>query len=271
MEKIIRYVWIDEKNTKSEYAIIPKCYQVCIMSSLVMNPDYKIIIHTNKPLLWDNLKHESNIVNEIIPSYYFDEVNKLGIKRVAHKSDYIRYSILYNYGGIYSDTDIFMLKSLDNLLDNKVVLAREKPSTVCCAFIMTEPGHKLFKDIIDEYHNDYQGDKWLYNSQYILRSRAKLYNDIKILEYKFGMFYPNWKKFPMCMFYDYHHIDNKEDISRKFPGYAQHIWSSTPCGDRLKKYINENCLDVGDNGKDKTYIYQLVQFIYREYYKIIGG
>lgn len=268
MEKIIRYVWID--GSSSENAIIPKCYQVCIMSAMVMNPDYQIVIHSNKPLLWDDLKRPSNIVNEIIPQRYMDLVNQLEIKRVAHKSDYIRYSILKEQGGIYSDTDIFMLKSLDDLLDYKVVLAREKPTTVCCAFIMAEAGHKLFDDIIKEYHNDYRGDEWLYNSQLMLRKYAKTYDDIKILEYSKGMFYPNWKMFPMSMFYDEHIINSKEDISKKFGGYAQHIWSSTPFGDRLKKYINENCIGIQDKNKDKSYIYQLIQFIYREYYKMIG-
>lgn len=273
IDKVIKYVWIDERSN-DEYAHISKCYQVCIMSSLVANPDYKVIIYSNKPIYWDDLKPNGvkydNLVNEIISEDDINEVNNLGIKIVAHKSDYIRYKILLQDGGIYADTDIFMLKSLDDLLDNKVVLAREKPTTVCCAFIMAQSGHNIFKDILDKYHDDYKPNEWLYNSQYILRSRAKAYSDIKILEYKEGFFYPNWKSYPMCIYYDNHIISNREDIGKKFIGYAQHIWSSTPAGDRLKSYINENCLGIRDINSNKTYIFQLIQYIYREYYNIIG-
>lgn len=269
IDKIVRYVWIDENHSDSEYAIIPKAYQICIMSAVVMNPDYQVVIHTNKPLLWDDLLHETpHIKNEIIPEAYFKMVDSLGIKRVAHKSDYIRYSILYKQGGIYSDTDVFMIRSLDDLLDNRMVLAREKPATICCAFMMNEPGHELFADVLEKYRTDYQPDEWLYNSQRVLRNEAKKYDDINILEYEKGFFYPNFKPFPMCMLYDNYPINSIEDIHKKFKCYSHHIWSSTPYGDKLKAYINENCIGV-QNPEDKSYIAQLIGFIYREYYKLV--
>ena len=40
-------------------------------------------------------------------------------KKWAFVSDYCRLWVLYNYGGIYLDTDIEILKPLDDLLDNK--------------------------------------------------------------------------------------------------------------------------------------------------------
>lgn len=36
----------------------------------------------------------------------------------AQVSDYARYWIIYNYGGIYLDTDVELIKSLDDLSDN---------------------------------------------------------------------------------------------------------------------------------------------------------
>ena len=52
-------------------------------------------------------------------------LNGATIREWAHKSDYLRYSILYHYGGIYMDTDALSLNSFDPLLSSQVVLARQ--------------------------------------------------------------------------------------------------------------------------------------------------
>jgi len=45
-------------------------------------------------------------------------------KKYAYASDYIRAWVLYNYGGIYMDTDVEVLKSFDPLLDG-IILGNE--------------------------------------------------------------------------------------------------------------------------------------------------
>ena len=49
-------------------------------------------------------------------------------KKYAFAADYIRLYAVYNYGGIYMDMDIEVLKSFDDLLDKPYMLAVERPN-----------------------------------------------------------------------------------------------------------------------------------------------
>lgn len=101
--KIIHYVWLGGKE-KSELAA------TCIKSFKTHNPDYQI-------KEWN----ESNIL----------EINNFQVNRAieeknwAYASDIIRVYALKEYGGIYLDTDVLLIKSLDSLLDNELFLSYE--------------------------------------------------------------------------------------------------------------------------------------------------
>ena len=49
-------------------------------------------------------------------------------KKYAFVADYIRFYALYNYGGIYLDSDVEVLKSFDNLLNLRYFIGKEKDS-----------------------------------------------------------------------------------------------------------------------------------------------
>ena len=46
-------------------------------------------------------------------------------KKFAYVSDYARIKALYQYGGIYMDTDVRVYKPFDDLLNNKCILGFE--------------------------------------------------------------------------------------------------------------------------------------------------
>ncbi|MCD7809089.1 MAG: glycosyl transferase, partial [Erysipelotrichaceae bacterium] len=46
-------------------------------------------------------------------------------KNYAFLSDYVRLRIIYEHGGIYLDTDVEVIKSLDGLLNNKAYFGFE--------------------------------------------------------------------------------------------------------------------------------------------------
>ena len=58
------------------------------------------------------LWNESNFDVNIIP--YVKEAYKA--KRYAFVSDYVRYWALYNYGGVYFDTDVELIKPVNQVL-----------------------------------------------------------------------------------------------------------------------------------------------------------
>ena len=53
------------------------------------------------------------------PEFRIIEWNALKDKNYAIASDYARLSILKKYGGVYMDTDMFLLANPSNLLTNK--------------------------------------------------------------------------------------------------------------------------------------------------------
>lgn len=95
MEKIIHYCWFG-KNPKSELILR------CIESWKKYCPDYKIIE-------WNESNFDINMYEYTKQAY--------SLKKYAFVSDVVRLWAIYNYGGIYLDTDVELYKSLDELLN----------------------------------------------------------------------------------------------------------------------------------------------------------
>jgi hypothetical protein len=92
--KIIHYCWFGTNP-------LPGLAQKCIESWKLYFPDYEI-------KEWN----ESNYnVHKIA---YIDEA--YSAKKYAFVSDYARFDILYQYGGIYFDTDVEVIKPFDDIL-----------------------------------------------------------------------------------------------------------------------------------------------------------
>lgn len=74
-------------------------------------------------------------------------------KRYAFVSDYVRLKALYDYGGIYLDTDMYIIKNLDALLNNTVFFGFEESN---CAFISagiigSTPGNTFIQQVLKHY------------------------------------------------------------------------------------------------------------------------
>ena len=101
--KIIHYAWFSQ-------APIPEKLQRCIDSWREKCPDYEIV-------RWD----ESNF--DYMKYTYTRQAYKA--KKWAFIPDIARLEILYEYGGFYLDTDVELLKSLDELRFQKGFCGRE--------------------------------------------------------------------------------------------------------------------------------------------------
>lgn len=72
--------------------------------------------------------------------------------KYAFAADYIRAYALYNYGGIYLDTDVEVLKSFDDLLDLPYFLGKENsPAGIEAAAMGFEKGHSLMKCVLESF------------------------------------------------------------------------------------------------------------------------
>ena len=68
-------------------------------------------------------------------------------KKYAFVSDYVRVYALYNYGGIYLDTDVEVLKNFDNLLMNNSFWGFEEKNYIATSIIGATKQNKLIKNV----------------------------------------------------------------------------------------------------------------------------
>ena len=79
-------------------------------------------------------------------------------KKYAFVSDYARFWILYNYGGIYFDTDVEVIKPMNEVIDKGPFMGCENDNPVTVApglGIGVHPGHILCKEILDLYEKQH--------------------------------------------------------------------------------------------------------------------
>ena len=93
----------------------------------IENPDL-IILHTNCPpetSLWKKFEELAGDILKILPRTPPDSIWGKELTSVEHQSDITRLHILLKFGGIYLDDDVLVLKSLDDLRSNQIVLGEE--------------------------------------------------------------------------------------------------------------------------------------------------
>lgn len=72
-------------------------------------------------------------------------------KKYAFVSDYIRLYALYTEGGVYMDTDVEVIKPLDEFLDNEAFTGFESLGFPVCATMGAEKGNPIIKELLDYY------------------------------------------------------------------------------------------------------------------------
>ena len=77
-------------------------------------------------------------------------------KKWAFVSDYVRFVVLYEQGGIYFDTDVEVIRSFDDILENGSFMGSETASVMNVnpgLGFAVEPRNLFIKELIDDYHN----------------------------------------------------------------------------------------------------------------------
>ncbi len=257
--KIIHYIWLDKsENEKIKFSHL---IQMCIMSARIANPDYRIIIHTNKDIEWEMLKKE-DFELDILPNEMMEAGYKIGISNenyyynLAHMSDWVRYNYLYDQGGIYIDIDIVVLKSFDDLLDKHYVVAQETSKSICVGVILSRKGEDILKKILYDYVTDYRYEEWVYNSQVKPLEHIKEDSTCTILDRMDGFHYPYFGEF---RFFETpcERIDSEKDIQKYFKCRGHHFFNHLR---ETAKYQKQFV-----NATDKVYIAQLGNYILRKY------
>lgn len=75
-------------------------------------------------------------------------------KKWAHLSDFARLDILHEYGGIYLDADIEVVKKFDDLLNYSFVIGFMFDCNLGTAVICSEKGNDIISDLLNRYLTD---------------------------------------------------------------------------------------------------------------------
>lgn len=131
--KIIHYCWFGRNP-------LPELAKKCIASWKKRCPDYEIIE-------WN----ENNYDIASAPLYVRQAYEA---KKWAFVTDYVRLWVVYEYGGIYLDTDVELLRKLDELLKYSAYFGFEDTEYIATGLgFGAEKGSLILQEMMDEYHS----------------------------------------------------------------------------------------------------------------------
>lgn len=138
--KIIHYCWFGG-------APVPKEYQRYIESWRKYLPDYEI-------RRWDETNYDVRCIPFSAEAY--------DVGKYAYVSDYARLRLLYEYGGIYFDTNVEVISPLDDIIADGPFMAFEKDSNARKGELLNvavglgfavEPHNPILRETIDFYES----------------------------------------------------------------------------------------------------------------------
>lgn len=171
------------------------------------NPIYDKFLKNNEKFfknfnikIWD----ENNNLN-ITNKYY---LNNLYNKNYAYASDYLRFKILYEFGGLYFDTDVEFLQNIDDLLEKGNFLGTEHiTKRVSSGVIMyfNNPYNIILKKVLD-FYDKYENNNYICDGLvlshvlskygYVLKDYKQELKNIDITVYDSTYFCPGIKENP---------------------------------------------------------------------------
>jgi mannosyltransferase OCH1-like enzyme len=138
LPKKIHQIWLGSE--------LPDKYKKMSESWFIHNPDWEYTLWTDKNIDCVNIQNR-DIFNSI--------------KNMGQKSDFLRYHILNQYGGLYIDTDFECLKPFDPLtyLDFFTGIGYPYNIELYIGLIATVPGHPIICQVLQSM-KDIRGDKY---------------------------------------------------------------------------------------------------------------
>lgn len=163
--KQINYIWLGGKP-------LNRMAQICINSWRRRLPDYQI-------REWDE---STQLFKKCLKNKFVYECYKR--KLWAFVSDYYRLMILQEYGGIYLDTDVEVIRRFDKYLNDDFMIGYEKNGYIGTGIIGSTAKNEKLQKLIDFYEDqiwkvDYFNNPIIFKR--VIKDNPKVYNNIHIL------------------------------------------------------------------------------------------
>lgn len=127
--KIIHFCWFG----RGKY---PPEFEKYLESWKKFCPDYKI-------MEWNEDNFDLSCCDYVKEAY--------SAKKWAFVTDYVRLWAIYTHGGVYMDTDVELLRSIDFFLKDKAFSGFESIHTVPTGIMGGEPSLPIYRDLLEEY------------------------------------------------------------------------------------------------------------------------
>lgn len=131
--KVIHYIWLGTRK-------LDKTSVECMKTWKKYLPDYEI------------KKWGDEECKEIINGNLYAK-QAYCAKKFAFVSDYLRVYILYNYGGVYMDTDVQIYKNIDCFLQCGAFTSFEDEKNIPTALMASAKGNEWMKMLLDDYNH----------------------------------------------------------------------------------------------------------------------
>ncbi len=160
--KVIHYCWFGEKP-------LPKSARKCIDSWEKYFPGYEI-------KEWNESNYDVRKIPYIAEAY---DANKY-----AFVSDYARFDILFDFGGMYFDTDVEVIRSFNDIIERGPFMGCEIDggiSDICVApglGMGAIPSMDIYKEILDYYHTQhFLNSNGELNTETVVRKTTRVLNE----------------------------------------------------------------------------------------------
>lgn len=101
-------------------------------------------------------------------------------RRWAFVSDYVRLSVLHEYGGIYMDTDLEVIRPIDRFLEHRAFSSFQDEESIPTAIMGSEAGNRWIGALL----HDYDGREFLRpDGSYDLTTNVELITDLTVRDY----------------------------------------------------------------------------------------
>lgn len=224
--KIIHYCWLSGE----EY---PQDIKNNLASWKTILPDYEFI-------LWDKKK------SEVVDCIWIQQA--IQNRKFAFASDLVRLHAVYNYGGIYLDCDVEVLKSFNNLLHLPYFIGTEHTNIIEAAVFGSQKGSYWLSNILEHYNSrpfiKEDGSLDMVILPVVMRSRIELIKNLRLLDISqvkdANSLFQNEDLFYLFPF-EYFSAKNHETgrISKTIHTYTIHHFSSSwmPFSSKLRRKV----------------------------------
>ena len=167
----------------------------CVKSMIKYMPTYKINIYIsiepeNNPY-WDEIKQYSQIelIQRKVPEYF----DGFKLSYFQYKADVVRLELLYEYGGIYLDLDMLIIKNFEHIFESNkdFYISKEgdsEDSGLINSFLACKPKNEFIKIWLNNFKSGLRMNNWAYHirdtNKWLITQNPhfKLKYNIEILE-----------------------------------------------------------------------------------------